>query len=395
MKVLYIHQYFRTPDEGGAIRSYYLTRELVKKGFEVEVISAHNENQVEVKNIEGVRVHYLPVYYHNSLSFSERIRSYLKFAFLAIVRSYSIKKPDLCYVMTTPLTTGLVALCIKWTRRVPYIFEVGDLWPLVPVEMGIIRNKVLKTLLFRFEKLCYAGARGIVALSPAIAEYIESKVPGKPIETITNIADCAYFVPEKKSDETRQKFGIKSELVISYAGTLGMANQMEYLVEAAMAVANLPVKFLIIGEGAQKEKITGMVGEYGLRNVTFLPQCDRKGIREVLNVSDAIYISFVNIPSINTGSPNKLFDGLASGKLIIVNFEGWIKNLIYTNDAGFSYSPENTVSFNEKLSLFLDNKEILKSFQKNARQLAENSFSLDRLSEKQEGFINKVTGKAI
>ncbi|MEQ6121612.1 glycosyltransferase family 4 protein [Reichenbachiella sp. MALMAid0571] len=387
MKVLYIHQYFRTPDEGGGVRSYYLTKELVKKGIDVEVISAHNKDYYETKNIDGVTVHFLPVLYDNAFSFKKRIIAFLRFALLACKKSRSVKRIDLCYVMTTPLTTGLIALWIKWTRNIPYIFEVGDLWPLIPVEVGAIKSTFLKSILFRFEKVCYSNASGVVALSPGIAEYIQAIVPKKPIKVIPNIADIDFFQPEEKQESLKQKYSINNKFVISYTGTFGIANHLEYLLEAAKASLLLPVKFLLVGEGAEKEKLLKLKKESNLENVDFQPHTDRKGIKEILNVSDAIYISFINIKSINTGSPNKLFDGLASGKLIITNFDGWIKKLIESNDAGFSYPTENTPLFTEKLLTFIDNKEILKSFQKNSRQLAENSFSLEMLSQRQFDFI--------
>ncbi len=390
MKVLYIHQYFRTPDEGGGVRSYYLTRKLVKKGVEVEVITTHNKDFSETKNIDGIRVHFLPVPYDNNFSFRKRIRAFLKFALLASKKSMAIKKIDLCYVMTTPLTTGLVALWIKWTRNIAYIFEVGDLWPLIPVEIGAVKSPFLKSVLFRFEKLCYRNASGLVALSPGIAEHIQSIVPEKPIEVIPNIADINFFQPEEKQEAIKQKYGIKNEFVISYTGAIGLANHLEYLLEAAKASLHLPIKFLVVGEGAEKERLLKYKEDHDLKNVVFLPHTNKKEIKEVHNVSDAIYISFINIKSINTGSPNKLFDGLASGKLIITNFDGWIKKLIESNDAGFTYPPDSTQIFTEKILTFIDNKEILKSFQKNSRQLAENSFSLEELSQRQFDFTKAL-----
>jgi glycosyltransferase involved in cell wall biosynthesis len=393
VKVLYIHQYFKIPSEGGSIRSYYLAKELVKKGIDVEVITAHDYPKYELKNIEGVKVHYLPVYYKHELSYRNRVFAFLKFTFLAIRKSMKIKGVDVCYVMTTPLTTGLIALWNKLFLRRPYIFEVGDLWPSVPVDMGIIKNTIFKKLMFSFEKYFYQNSVGIVALSSGIADYIKIIVPNKPIEVITNVADTDFFHLEEKKERLKKQFGIKNEFVISYSGTLGAANHLEYLLEAAQACAGLNVKFLILGKGAEADKLKRIQKEKSLTNLTFLPHADKEVVREVLNVSDAVYISFNDIESLHTGSPNKLFDGLAAGKLIIINFGGWIKTLLQTNDAGFSYNPNNTKAFTEKLLLFITNKEILKSFQKNSRQLAENSFSIEMLSERQGVFIQSSLRK--
>ncbi|MFY0651482.1 MAG: glycosyltransferase family 4 protein [Cyclobacteriaceae bacterium] len=387
MKVLYIHQYFKIPEEGGSVRSYYLASGLVRKGMEVEMITAHNKPTYQEINIEGIKVHYLPVFYENGFSFKQRILGFFKFARLAFIKALSIKNVDICYVMTTPLTTGLVALGLKWFKKKPYIFEVGDLWPQVPADMGVIKNRFFKSILYWFEKLCYEQSIGVVALSSGIADYIKTKVPDKQIEIIPNIADTAFFSPEEKKPELLEKYGIRNHFVISYTGTLGVANHLEYLLDAAGSAVGLNVKFLIIGDGAEKEKLQEIASNRKLSNVVFLPAGNKQKAQEILNISDAVYISFLNVDSLHTGSPNKLFDGLASGKLIITNLCGWIKGLIHTNDAGFSYKPEDTKAFVENLLLFINNKELLRSFQKNARRLAENSFSLEMLSERQEELI--------
>lgn len=311
MKVLYIHQYFKVPSEGGSIRSYYLTKELVKKGIDVEVITAHDGSDYERKDIEGVIVHYLPVYYRNELSYKSRVFSFLKFAFLAIIKSTKVKGVDICYVMTTPLTTGLIALWNKFFLKRPYIFEVGDLWPSVPVDMGVIKNSIFKKLMFSFEKLFYQNSVGIVALSPVIADYIKTIVSNKPIEVITNVADTHFFNLEEKKERLKKRFGVKNEFVISYSGTLGVANHLEYLLDLAKACAGLNVKFLILGRGAEAESLKRIQEEELLKNINFLTHSDKEVVRDVLNVSDAIYISFLDIESLQTGSPNKLFDGLA------------------------------------------------------------------------------------
>jgi glycosyltransferase involved in cell wall biosynthesis len=297
-------------------------------------------------------------------------------------------------VITTPLTTGMIALWNKFFLRTPYIFEVGDLWPLVPVDMGIIRNSVFKKLMFSFEKLCYKNSAGIVTLSSGIAVHIKTIFPNKPIEVITNIADIDFFNPEEKKEELKKQFVIKDEFVISYSGTLGVANHLQYLLEAAEVCRELPVMFLILGRGAESDILKRTKDEKYLNNVKFIDYADKKVEKELLNISDATCISFLAIKSLYTDSPNKLFDGLTAGKLIIANFDGWVKQLIETNDAGFSYNPSDTKAFKEKLLLFIQNKEILRSFQKNSIQLGENSFSLERLSDRQYSFIRKLLSKS-
>ena len=91
MKIIYIHQYFRTPQEGGPIRSYYLAKGLVDNGFDVEMITSHSKNEKVVKDVDGIKVHYLPAPYSNLMSFKRRIISFLKFMYLAVDEASKIK----------------------------------------------------------------------------------------------------------------------------------------------------------------------------------------------------------------------------------------------------------------------------------------------------------------
>jgi len=112
MKILYIHQYFRTPDEGGAIRSYYLAKGLVEHGIEVELITSHNKPNSLITEIDGIKVHYLPVYYDNSQGFLQRTYAFFKFMRLARKKARQISDIDICYATSTPLTIGLSAIIL-------------------------------------------------------------------------------------------------------------------------------------------------------------------------------------------------------------------------------------------------------------------------------------------
>jgi len=168
------HSHFRYPKEGGAIRSYHLAKKLLHEGHQVQVVAQHNEFR-GFRTIDGIPVHYLNVKYSNSYGFNRRVISftiYLIRATLFLIRNQS----DLNYVISVPLTNGLLGILGKKLKSTPYIFEVGDLWPDVPREMGIIRNKLLIKTLLAFEKIVYLSAKKVVALSPPMKKVIEEKI---------------------------------------------------------------------------------------------------------------------------------------------------------------------------------------------------------------------------
>lgn len=385
MKILYLHQYFLTPEQGGAIRSYYLAKALVEKGYEVEIITSHNEPQDKTVIVEGITVHYLSVYYDNSLGFLGRVSSFFKFINKSYQKAVSIKGIDICYATSTPLTIGIIPLRLKKKLNIPYYFEVRDLWPEAPIQMGVIKNYFLKKYLFSLEKKIYKHAQKIIALSPGIRDGIEKLVPEKPIYLLPNISDCEFFHPEPKPLEVEKKFGVENKFVITYFGAIGKVNHLEFMMEAVKKCKERglsTIHFLVIGKGSELERMKNLVHEYKLDNLTFHNFTDKAGLKEALSITDATYISFADKPILETNSPNKFFDAIASGKLCIVNTKGWIKEMIEREQCGIYADPHNANEFVEKIVRFVNDRSSLMLYQTNSRKLAESYFSRELQTEK-------------
>ncbi len=353
MRILYIHQLFKTPSEGGGIRSYYLAKGAVDAGHEVDMITTSNSKS-GMEDIDGIRVHYLKIPYDNSFGFSKRIQAYGRFVLKARKKAKKLPKSDLAYVMTTPLTTGWIATWIKRSMKVPYYFEVGDLWPDVPVEMGVIRNHRLKSWLFRKEKEFYDQADRVIAMSPPQVENIQSKTD-TPVTVIPNMADTEFFKPSIREEEITKDNPLK----ILYCGAHGKANHLEYLILAAQNSLDLPVQFTLMGDGSEKARLQLMA--MGLNNVNFLPHGSKEEVRDRLQKADAVYLSFQNLPLLHTGCPNKFFDAMAAGKMVFSNLSGWTAELIEDKKIGFAYNPETPSEFVERVQEFLHLENVRKA----------------------------------
>ena len=227
MKILYIHQLFKTPQEGGGIRSWYLAKALVDVGHSVDFISSHNtKHGLEV--INGIHIHYVKIPYNNSFGFMKRILAYGQFVLNARSIAKKLDRPDLAYVMTTPLTTGFIATWLKKKLGIRYFFEVGDLWPDVPIEMGVIKNPWLKKWLYKKEKQFYDEAEKIIALSPDIAKNIRTKSK-TPVDVIPNMADTEFYSPNFRTEEITKEH----PLLMLYCGAHGQANHLEFFLDVA------------------------------------------------------------------------------------------------------------------------------------------------------------------
>jgi glycosyltransferase involved in cell wall biosynthesis len=380
LKIIYLHQYFKTKEEGGSLRSFFIAKAMVDAGFDVEMITAHNHKKYVYKEIEGIKVHYLPVYYDNALGTLQRIIAFVRFMWQCYFKARQIKQqapktPCICYATSTPLTIGLIALWLKRWQKIPYVFEVRDLWPQAPIEMGVIKNKWLQKRLYALEKKIYRKALQIIALSPGMKSSVVQKVPNKQVLMAPNMADCSFFTPNYIHNV--------SPFIISYIGTIGKANHLEYLLAVAQLAAQQgldQLEFWIVGEGKALKEIRQKAKS--LTNVKFYGAVNKVKIRELLDNSQATYTSFLSKHVLTTCSPNKFFDSLAAGKLTIVNTNGWLKDTVENNQCGFYANPDQAAHFLAQITPFLTQPSLLEMYQRNARKLAENEFERTDITKK-------------
>jgi glycosyltransferase involved in cell wall biosynthesis len=339
------------------------------------VITAGDTKKL-VKLSGNITIHYLPVSYSNHLPFYSRIYAFIKFYWQAYSKALSIGKIDLVYAISTPLTVGWLGKQLKKKLKSFFIFEVGDLWPEAPIQIGAIKNKWLIKLLYTSETRIYQASDAIISLSPDMTHYISERIANANIITIPNMADLSFFESAIKTEPS-------SPFTIGYFGTIGDANAIEYLINAAQETQNqkLKVQFIIMGTGKRKSFAELECERLQLNNIEFLDFSNYNDMHSALKKCDAVYVSFQNIPALANGSPNKFFDGLACGKIIIVNFGGWISKLIDKHQIGFSYDPLVPAQFCDKLKSLLDRPEKQLVIKSNALELARNQFDKDVLTK--------------
>lgn len=397
MKVLYIHQYFKTPSEPGGTRSYWISRELVNRGHQVVVITSTNKNHPNPGRviIDGIEVIYIKNEYNNYMSKLQKINSFVKYMIKSIRLAKREKDVDVVFATSTPLTVGYVALRLKSIKKWKYVFEVRDLWPEFPIQIGAIRNKFIIKLLRQFEKKIYFNSEYVVALSPGMKEgVVQIGFPEEKCFMIPNMAKPDKFFPREKNNDIANEFGIDlNKFNVIHFGSMGVANGLSYIIEAAKVLSEKnisDVNFIFMGFGATEPKLKELVNIYKLNNVKFLGNHKMDIVSEVVNCCDASITTFKNLPILQTNSPNKLFDSLSAGKPIIVNSAGWTKDLCEKENCGFFADPENPSDLANKLINIKDNHELLNQWGKNARNLSINVFDKNILAAKVADVIEKV-----
>ncbi|MBN1408083.1 MAG: glycosyltransferase family 4 protein [Calditrichaceae bacterium] len=384
MKIIYIHQYFTTPEIGGGTRSYEFSKYFAEHGHKVIMIASHNQKNFKRQQIDGVDVQWISNYYNNQLGILARIFSFNKFMLKSFLHAMKMKEVDICFATSTPLTVGITAILLKWIKGIPYVFEVRDLWPEFPIQMGAIKSKLMQRIAYYIEYLIYKNAKSIIALSPGMREGIEKYNLGKKVTVIPNAADLDLFYPHKINKPIEDTYGLANRFNVIHFGSMGIANGLEYIIKTARIAKNenlSDIQFIFAGTGKTEPDLKKIVQAENLSNVKFLGHLPKTIIAEIVNICDLSIITFLDIPILYTNSPNKLFDSLAAGKICIVNSDGWTRKLVEENDCGFFVNPSDPADFLAKIKYIKNNEPIRNKMKTNARKLAEDGFDRKKLAE--------------
>src|SRR5690554_4101739 len=375
MNILYIHQYFKTPKEPGGTRSYWIAQELINNGHQVTMITADPQATQKRKEviIDGIKVIYLQEAYSQNMSISTRLKSFLGFVRKSINEARKHKNIDLVIATSTPLTVGITALYMKWFKKTPYIFEVRDLWPEVPIQMGAFKSPLIVKLTRWFEKTIYKNAEHVIALSPGMQDGVVKYIPKEKTSMIPNMAKMDEFWPREKNYELMRVLGLKNDsFKIIHFGSLGLANGAHTIIESAKLMKEVSdVEFLFVGGGSTENDLICEVDKHQLTNVKFLGKFPMKEVSEIVNFCDVSIVSFLDLPILYTNSPNKLFDSLSAGKPIIVNSAGWTKDMVEQHNCGYYVNPIHPEELVEKLLFLKKHPEVVEQMGNNYRALAE------------------------
>jgi len=394
MNILYLHQYFHTPYQAGSTRSYWIAQELIKNGHKVTMLTMNNKaySKTERVEIDGIDVIYLDVQY-NAGNFLQRLLSFLKFVFKSIPVAFREKEVDLIIATSTPLTIGIPALFLKWIKKKPYVFEVRDLWPEVPIQMGGLKNIFLKKMALFLEKIIYKNAMHIVALSPGMFNgVIDRKISENKVSLIPNMSKIDAFWDREKNVALTKKLSLKADsFKVVYFGAMNIANGMHYIIDAAKILKETEsVEFIFLGGGATEAEIQERCKQESIVNAMFLGNVPMEELSEIVNLCDVSLVTFQNIPILATNSPNKLFDSLSAGKAIIVNSPGWTKDLAEDNNCGLFVDPEDPQDLADKILYLKSNPEVCSEMGRNARILAETTYDKSILCGKFADLVNSL-----
>lgn len=351
MHVLLIHQAFVSPDDAGGTRHYELARRFVDGGQQFSIVASDLSYlsgkkcaaDARVQDFDGVKVRRAWTYSALHRSFVWRVVSFLSFMISSVWTAMKVKNVDLVIGTSPPIFQAVSAWVISVVKWRPFLLEIRDLWPEFAVDMGVLKNPSLIWLARRLERFLYARANHLLVNSPAYRDYlINLGVPATKISFIANGVDPEMFQVEKTVGGLRDEFGLQDKFIVTYAGAMGMANNLEVVIEAATLLNDIPqVHFLFVGDGKDRAKLQDLARQRDVRNVTFTGSRPKSQMPSILAESDACLAVLRDIPMFRTTYPNKVFDYMAAARPVVLAIDGVIRQVIEAADGGIAVPPGN------------------------------------------------------
>jgi len=380
MNILLIHQAFVSPKEGGGTRHYEFARHLLANGYGFTVVASNlsylsgkkvsnSDELIEEENLDGIKV--LRAYTYPALhrGFVWRVISFFSFMFTSIIAGLKAGKVDIVMGTSPPIFQALSAWLVASIRQCPFLLEIRDLWPVFAIDMGVLTNPFLIRLSQWLELFLYARAHHILVNSPAYVEYLISKgVAAEKISLVANGVDPDMFKPESRGESIRERLKLQDKFVVTYAGALGMANDIPTLLRTAGRLKERKsIHFLLVGDGKERNTLEIMANETGLSNVTFTGSVPKDEIPEYLAASDACVATLMDIPMFKTTYPNKVFDYMAAERPTILGIGGVIRDVIESANGGIVVPPGDDVAMAAAIVDLATNRERAANMGKSAR----------------------------
>lgn len=351
MNILIINHYAGSPAHGMEFRPYYLAQEWLRKGHQVMIVGSsysHVRNiqpittqLITTEIIDGITYVWLRTapYHGNGV---KRVLNIFEFVFKLLLYKNKLLKtfiPDVVIASSTYPLDVLPAKAIARKYKIKLVFELHDLWPLSPMEIGGMSPTHPFIMLMQWaENKMYTSADKVISILPDTYEHM--KLKGVKQTNFTHVPNGIVLddwqhpqVADERLIRQIQAQKKENKLLIAYLGTHGAANALNYLIDAAALVKELPVHFFMIGDGPEKSALQEQAASLALENLTFLNSVPKRSVPSLLKEFDVLYIGWHKRNLYRYGiSPNKIFDYMMAAKPILHSFE--FKNDIITLSGG-------------------------------------------------------------
>ena len=405
MKILFITDNFYPEQNAPAKRTYEHAIEWLKLNHKVSIITGvpnfpkgkvfkgYKNKIFQSENLDGINIYRVWTFIAANKGFVFRILDYISFMFTSFFAGLFIKKHDIVIATSPQFFTAISGWLISVFRRKPFILEIRDLWPESIVAVGAMNDKnIIVNLLYKVARFLYRRSDFIICVTNSFKQdLVKYNIDENKILVIENGIKIENLIPPSKTiDIIEKEYNLcKKDFIVSFIGTIGMAHGLDIIIKAAKKINNKNIKFLIIGEGAEKEKLKVKVSSNKLNNVIIL---DSIPWQEIININQIISANLIHLKKSDVFKkviPSKIFESMGMKKTIILGVEGESKNIINDSKCGLIIEPENEdslINIINKLNNLKDSKSI-NSFGQNGYNYVINNYNRVKLANKMINFI--------
>jgi glycosyltransferase involved in cell wall biosynthesis len=404
MKILILTQYF--PPETGAPqnRLHSLAGYFSSLGAEVSILTAMpNYPKMEIFNgykgkfykceeQENIKVHRAWIFVSKSKSVIFRLLNYFSFVFSSLlIGVLKIKKHDIIICESPPLFLGITALVIKWIKGSKLVFNVSDLWPESAEKLDLVSNNLLLGISYKLEGFLYTHSNLVSGQTQGIVRNISDRFPLVKTYWLANGIDFNQYNVLANADDFKEKYEIyKNDFILMYAGILGHAQGLEVIIKSAFITKNFrEIKYVIIGDGPEKDKLKKLARELKLENVLFVGNVPRENMSNAIAACDAYIVPLKKNDLFLGAIPSKLFEPLAMGKPILLGVDGEARELfIEKGKGGLFFTPEDATELSEKVRYLNSNRIELSTLGENGKQFVSLNFNREKIAKQ---FFNRIS----
>ena len=408
LKILLLTQYFYPEVGATQTRIYEFAKNLLAKGHDVTVITEvpnhpigiiHEEYQGRLfvkENVDGIRVIRVWVWARQKKSFANRILFYISYMVMSFFAGlYYKSKYDIIFATSPPLFVGVSGYLLSFFLKGKFVLDIRDLWPSAATALGELSNKRIISMAEKIERILYKNAHAIIAVTRGFCEFISGKGgDSKKIFYIPNGTVVDIFKPSVPDLELKMKLGLENKFIITFAGTLGIAQGLWSLIHAAKLLRSYEdIALLFIGDGPMKNTLIELTDELKLTNTYFHPQVPIMKINPYLNISNVLLVSLKQDPVFDTFIPSKMFDFMACGKPILLSVDGEARRIFEEAEAGIYVEPENFYDLSDAILKLYNNPELCKQYGENGHNYVIRNFNRTIQSEKLERVFHRLANK--
>jgi colanic acid biosynthesis glycosyl transferase WcaI len=377
MKILFLSENFPPESNAAATRVYERACYWADWGHQVTVItSAPNfpegklfpgyENKwKQFETMSGIRVVRVKTFIAANQGIAHRIYDFLSFMITGFFAALKEERPDVIAATSPQFFTAVAGWAASTVRGIPFVFELGDLWPASIAAVGAMKKSLALTLVEKLELFLYRRSTHIAALTTSFKEnLVERGIDKNKITVVINGVDLARYEPRARDVNLSKKWGLENKFVIGYIGTHGMAHALSNVLNAAECMQdNATIRFLLAGAGAERTNLMEDAERRALNNVIFIPRQPKELMPSIWSLCDVALVHLKDSPVFSGVIPSKIFEAQAMGlPILLAAPEGEASRIVLDDKAGLHIAAEDPTALADSVAQLAGDKSGLKTF---------------------------------